>query len=36
MSFKARLAAHIMRSGGVVSLPTDTIQGLSCLPFLIH
>lgn len=33
MSFKARLAANIMRAGGVVSLPTDTIQGLSCLPF---
>jgi len=33
MNFKTRLAASILNSGGVVSLPTDTIQGLSCLPF---
>ena len=33
MSFKARLAANILVRGGIVSLPTDTIQGLSCLPF---
>jgi L-threonylcarbamoyladenylate synthase len=33
MSFKLKLAAHILNQGGVVSLPSDTVQGLSCLPF---
>ncbi|ALE51814.1 translation factor SUA5 [Candidatus Thioglobus autotrophicus] len=33
MSIKTRLAANILNSGGVISLPTDTVQGLSCLPF---
>ena len=32
MNFKTRLAVNVLNSGGVVSLPTDTIQGLSCLP----
>jgi L-threonylcarbamoyladenylate synthase len=33
MNFKTRLVANILTNGGVVSLPTDTIQGLSCLPY---
>ena len=32
MNFKARLAAKFLNMGGVISHPTDTIQGLSCLP----
>jgi len=32
MSFKARLASTYLISGGVISHPTDTIQGLACLP----
>lgn len=32
VNFKTQLVANILKSGGVVSLPTDTIQGLSCLP----
>ena len=32
MSFKSSLAAQYLNIGGVVSIPTDTIQGLSCLP----
>ncbi len=33
MSFQIRLAAKILNLGGVVSNPTDTIQGLTCLPY---
>jgi len=33
MNLKTRVVANILNNGGVVSLPTDTIQGLSCLPF---
>lgn len=36
MSFKARLAAKFLKTGGVISHPTDTIQGLSCLPIFEH
>jgi len=32
MSFRIRLAAQYLKSGGVISHPTDTIQGLACLP----
>ncbi|MDC9715385.1 MAG: Sua5/YciO/YrdC/YwlC family protein [Gammaproteobacteria bacterium] len=32
MNFQARLAANILNLGGVISNPTDTIQGLTCLP----
>lgn len=32
MKFKTRLAAHYLKSAGVISCPTDTIQSLSCLP----
>ncbi|TEU24665.1 MAG: translation factor SUA5, partial [Gammaproteobacteria bacterium] len=32
MSFRARLAAQYLKVGGVISHPTDTIQGLACLP----
>ncbi|CAC9596170.1 TsaC protein (YrdC domain) required for threonylcarbamoyladenosine t(6)A37 modification in tRNA [Bathymodiolus heckerae thiotrophic gill symbiont] len=32
MNLNTRIAANILDGGGVVSLPTDTIQGLSCLP----
>ncbi|MBE8189890.1 MAG: hypothetical protein HAW58_03285, partial [Candidatus Thioglobus sp.] len=32
MNFQTRLAAKILSLGGVISLPTDTVQGLSCLP----
>ena len=32
MSFRVRLAAQYLKSGGVISHPTDTIQGLACLP----
>lgn len=32
MSFRARLAAQYLKAGGVISHPTDTIQGLACLP----
>lgn len=32
MNFKTRLAINALKCGGVISLPTDTIQGLSCLP----
>ncbi|BAS67951.1 L-threonylcarbamoyladenylate synthase [Bathymodiolus septemdierum thioautotrophic gill symbiont] len=32
MNFKTRLTAKILTMGGVVSIPTDTIQGLTCLP----
>ncbi len=30
MNFKTRLAAGILNHGGVISTPTDTIQGLMC------
>lgn len=33
MNLKTRLVANVLSRGGVVSLPTDTIQGLSCLPY---
>ncbi|SFV79558.1 TsaC protein (YrdC domain) required for threonylcarbamoyladenosine t(6)A37 modification in tRNA [hydrothermal vent metagenome] len=36
MSFKVRLAAQYLKAGGVISHPTDTIQGLSCLPCFEH
>ena len=32
MSFSERLAANCLKAGGVISHPTDTIQGLACLP----
>ena len=32
MSFRVRLAAQYLKVGGVISHPTDTIQGLACLP----
>ncbi len=32
MNFQTRLTAKILTLGGVVSIPTDTLQGLSCLP----
>lgn len=31
MKFRHQLAAQYLNSGGVISIPTDTIQGLSCL-----
>lgn len=33
MCFKTRLAAKILNLGGVISNPTDTVQGLTCLPY---
>ncbi len=36
MNFKTRLAVKILNSGGVISNPTDTIQGLTCLPKFEH
>ena len=36
MSFKVRLAAQYLKVGGVISHPTDTIQGLACLPYFEH
>ncbi len=32
MKFMTRLASNVLQRGGIISLPTDTIQGLSCLP----
>ncbi|WP_190600820.1 L-threonylcarbamoyladenylate synthase [Candidatus Vesicomyidisocius sp. SY067_SCS001] len=32
MNFQTRFAASCLKAGGVISNPTDTIQGLSCLP----
>ncbi len=32
MNFKTRLGAYILNNAGVISIPTDTVQGLSCLP----
>ncbi len=32
MSIRTTLAARHLQQGGVISIPTDTIQGLSCLP----
>ncbi len=32
MSFRARSAVQHLKAGGVISHPTDTIQGLACLP----
>ncbi|MEO1939980.1 L-threonylcarbamoyladenylate synthase [Candidatus Thioglobus sp.] len=36
MNFKTRLASEYLKAGGVISHPTDTIQGLSCLPRFEH
>lgn len=36
MNFQTRLATKILNLGGVISIPTDTIQGLSCLPAHEH
>ncbi|CAC9543710.1 Threonylcarbamoyl-AMP synthase (EC 2.7.7.87) [uncultured Gammaproteobacteria bacterium] len=36
MNFQTRLAAKILNLGGVISNPTDTIQGLTCLPKHTH
>lgn len=33
MNFQTRLAAKILDLGGVISNPTDTVQGLTCLPY---
>jgi L-threonylcarbamoyladenylate synthase len=32
INFQTQLTAKILTMGGVISMPTDTIQGLSCLP----
>ena len=32
MKFRVRFAAQQLKKGGVISHPTDTIQGLACLP----
>jgi len=32
-NFSIRHAAHIVRSGGIIAYPTDTIYGLGCDPF---
>ncbi|SFV89459.1 TsaC protein (YrdC domain) required for threonylcarbamoyladenosine t(6)A37 modification in tRNA [hydrothermal vent metagenome] len=32
MNFQTRLTAKILNLGGVISMPTDTVQGLTCLP----
>jgi L-threonylcarbamoyladenylate synthase len=31
--FSIRHAAHIIRLGGVIAYPTDTIYGLGCDPY---
>ncbi|SMN14115.1 TsaC protein (YrdC domain) required for threonylcarbamoyladenosine t(6)A37 modification in tRNA [Bathymodiolus heckerae thiotrophic gill symbiont] len=36
MNFQTRLAANTLNLGGVISNPTDTIQGLTCLPKHTH
>lgn len=33
MNFQIQLAVRTLNSGGVISNPTDTIQGLTCLPY---
>ncbi|VVH62540.1 TsaC protein (YrdC domain) required for threonylcarbamoyladenosine t(6)A37 modification in tRNA [uncultured Gammaproteobacteria bacterium] len=33
MNFQTRYAAKILKLGGVISNPTDTVQGLTCLPY---
>jgi L-threonylcarbamoyladenylate synthase len=33
MNFQTRYAAKILSFGGVISNPTDTVQGLTCLPY---
>jgi L-threonylcarbamoyladenylate synthase len=33
MNFQTRYAAKILGFGGVISNPTDTVQGLTCLPY---
>ncbi|NYT52246.1 MAG: Sua5/YciO/YrdC/YwlC family protein [Candidatus Vesicomyosocius endoextente] len=32
MNFQTRFAAYCLKAGGIISNPTDTIQGLTCLP----
>jgi len=32
VNFKTRFATKVLNNGGVISMPTDTIQGLTCLP----
>ena len=32
MNIKTRIAVNVLNDGGIISMPTDTIQGLSCLP----
>lgn len=32
MNIKTRIAVNVLNDGGIISIPTDTIQGLSCLP----
>jgi L-threonylcarbamoyladenylate synthase len=32
MTFRIRVAIHCLKSGGVISHPTDTIQSVGCLP----
>jgi L-threonylcarbamoyladenylate synthase len=32
-NFQTRYAAKILSFGGVISNPTDTVQGLTCLPY---
>jgi len=34
--FSIRHAAHIIRSGGIIAYPTDTIYGLGCDPYNAH
>lgn len=36
MNVQTRLTAKILNLGGVISTPTDSIQGLSCLPAYEH
>ena len=32
-NFSIRHAAHVIRQGGIIAYPTDTIYGLGCDPF---
>ncbi len=36
LNFRAQLAANYLKSGSVISHPTDTIQSLTCLPRFEH